>query len=624
MINKKQLRLLIIMLKSMEESEHILRSSIDMHGTISDDYPECEPILGFKNMFLKRHQLQTVQAMLDLEKQKQVVGEHEYLISEIGILGNKVGSGKSFCVLGLILKSCRLQKQPFLKQPFGNFAYIMNDRSYMEIKGGNLLVVPNHIIKSVWERYIVENTNLSYIVISPNILGEWDKLSEYDIVICGASYYNILMKTCPWTWSRVIIDEADTIKLPACQKPHARFVWFVSSSTTNMLFASGGYIQYDKVNGTPTKVFCRGIVNNGYIKNTFKTLESRNANPILNLIIIKLNDKYVDRYLNLPKIYNYNKICYNPYHLRILDGTISDNVIRCLNGYDNDSALEAMGCPVDTKENLISYVCRTSIIQRQNLVHKLEYLKKVESVSVETKNKMNQKFKEIQEKIREIDKKVLQIRKRINELDQVDETEHYCPICLNTTPGEMCMLSCCLNMYCVNCVKKLLQHHIIECPLCRCNITIDKILKPVQSNNNITNDTKNDKLLSVLKDIILNDESVIIFTLYDNTLLSINGILDKLHYKHRTLCGNNSAINKTIKLFEEETIKIIVANASTYGCGLNLTKADNIIIYQEMDTSLKMQIIGRSYRMGRSNELKIYNLLHENEYDNVVNKRSAI
>ena len=67
-------------------------------------------------------------------------------------------------------------------------------------------------------------------------------------------------------------------------------------------------------------------------------------------------------------------------------------VIRVQNGYDNDSALEAMGCPVDTKENLISYVCRTSFIQRQNLVHKLEYLKKVESVSIETKKQDESKI----------------------------------------------------------------------------------------------------------------------------------------------------------------------------------------------------------------------------------------
>lgn len=597
----------------MDEPEHLLRNSLIRNGTISGEYAECEQPSEMKNIILKRHQLQTIQAMIDLEKQKQLVGEHEYLVSEIGILGNKVGSGKSFCILGLILNRCRLTKQPFLKQPFGNFAYIMNDRSYMEIKGGNLIVAPNHIIKPVWENYIRMHTSLSYVIVSPSILGEWEKMSCCDIVLCGASYYNVLMKTCPWTWSRTIIDEADTIKLPACQKPKARFVWFVTSSLANLLFASGGYIYYDKDNKVVQNVVCRGVVNNGYIKNTFKTLETRTANSILKLIIIKLTDSYVDTYLNLPKIFNYNKICYNPYYLSILDGTISESVVSCLNGNDTESALEAMGCPVDSKENLISYVCRTYVVQRQNLVHKLTYLEKVECLTTETKQSVNKKVIDIKQKITEIDNKVSKIRERITNLDGIDDIDYYCPVCLTTSDGNMCMLSCCLNMYCVKCVKELLRNHIFECPLCRCEITIDKILKSVSNEKRKTLETKNDKLLTILKEINQNNETVIIFTLYEHTLSVINSLINNLHYKHRTLGGNNASINKTMTWFEEGRIKIILANATTYGCGLNLTKADNIIIYQDMDSNLKMQIIGRAYRMGRKNELKIYNLLHENE-----------
>lgn len=596
----------------MDESDYRLRNDIVRKGTICDEYVECEQPCNLKNMILKRHQLQTIQAMMDLEKQKQIVGEHEYLVSEIGILGNKVGSGKSFCVIGLILLQNRLIKQPFLKQPFGNFAYIMNDRSYMDIKGGNLIVAPNHIIKPVWEQYLTRNTNLSYVIVTPSILGDWDKISQCDVVLCGSTYYNVLMKTCPWTWSRTIIDEADTIKLPACHKPKSRFVWFVTSSLDNLLFASGNAAYYDTNNKVVQNVVCRGVVNNGYIKNTFKTLEHRSANSILKLIIIKLHDKYVDSYLNLPKIYNYNKICYNPYYLTVLDGTISDSVISCLNGNDNESALEAVGCPVDSKENLISFVCRTYIVQRQNLVHKLSYLEKIECLTNETKMNVTKKCVDIQQKILEIDNKVAKIRRRITELDAFGDIDYYCPICLSTSAGNMCMLSCCLNMYCVACVKDLLKNHILECPLCRCEITIDKILKSVP-NDTKQMETKNNKLMNILKEINDNNETVIIFTLYEHTISVVNTLINQLHFKYRILCGNNASINKTMTWFDEGRVRIILANASTYGCGLNLTKADNIIIYQQMDSNLKMQIIGRAYRMGRNKELKIFNLLHENE-----------
>ena len=600
---------------TMDESEHELRTHIDRKGTINNDHPVCPQPAGFNNIFLKRHQLQTIHAMMELEEKKQTVDSGEYLVSEIGVLGNKVGSGKSFCILGLILQKRRLIKQAFLKQIHGTFAFVMNDRSFMNIQGGNLIVVPTHIVKPVWVHYIHKYTTLSFEIVTTSNINEWDMLCKPDIVICSARFYNILMKTCPWTWSRVIFDEADSIKLPACFRPKTRFVWFVTSSIQNLIFASGGYWKYDKHNKIVHKMITRGIVNNGYIKSTFKTLESSSANSILKLIIIKLNDLYVNKYLDLPPIVYHDIMCKNPRYMSILDGTIPSNVTSFLNGYDNESALDALGCPVDSKENLISFVCRSLSIQRQNCIHKLIYLDKLENENNEMVNNVIAKKRTIVSNISEVDTKMSKIRERILSIDAIDAPDCYCPICLDTTPGQMCMLACCLNTFCIQCVKTLLQRMHHECPLCRCVITIDAILKPVTESSSDRNHhrTKDEKLTDILRDISKRSESVVIFTLYENTLSAVNSLLNSLHFKYKTLNGNSATISKAITLFNEGMVKILTTNGSTYGCGLNLTNADNILLYQNMDSCLKSQIIGRAYRMGRKQTLNVFYLLHENE-----------
>ena len=47
--------------------------------------------------------------------------------------------------------------------------------------------------------------------------------------------------------------------------------------------------------------------------------------------------------------------------------------------------------------------------------------------------------------------------------------------------------------------------------------------------------------------------------------------------------------------------------------------ASDIIIYHEMNIELETQIIGRAQRIGRSEPLNVYYLLHENEKHNVTN-----
>ena len=68
--------------------------------------------------------------------------------------------------------------------------------------------------------------------------------------------------------------------------------------------------------------------------------------------------------------------------------------------------------------------------------------------------------------------------------------------------------------------------------------------------------------------------------------------------------------------------KILLANSSLFGCGMNLENSTHIIFVHKMNKKMKNQVIGRAQRMGRKGALHIIFLEYENEkfvYNEVSN-----
>ena len=85
------------------------KCSLKKKGTISNEHPLLdEQPEHIVNVMLHRYQLQTIYAMQQLETGTTSLNSEEHITSEIGILANKVGSGKSLCVLGRISQEITL------------------------------------------------------------------------------------------------------------------------------------------------------------------------------------------------------------------------------------------------------------------------------------------------------------------------------------------------------------------------------------------------------------------------------------------------------------------------------------------------------------------------------------
>lgn len=604
-----------------------LRIRIHKEGTLRDDAHVCTQPGAILNVSLKKHQLQSIHAMQILEQNHKRVSEHEYLITEIGVFSNKVGSGKSLCVLGLIALRPRLAIQDIVTCHFGESIYVMNDRKYMQVLGGNLLVVPMHLT-SMWVQYIDKYTTFKHVLLKQAMFPlDWEDIATTDVVICGSKYYNMVMKTCPWMWSRVVFDEADSINIPACTKPNARFVWFVSSSLNNLMFCNGSYLTYN--DGIITRVITRGITKQGYIKTTFKELESTQANHILPGIIIKMNDTYVDGHINLPPIYDHIIRCKDPIYLRVLRDVVSDSVESMLNGCDTMGALDHLGCPVDTKENIISYVCRTLHVQRNNCLLKMDYLKTIETVDTDSIEVIQEKLRKTQQRMRDVDYKLTSIHNKVNILAETFDIENntvekYCPVCMENNVDDLCLYTCCLNVFCKKCVNQMLTvHKSGTCPLCRGELKYNEIILKYNGKKRIADTRTNvgvvqdkyDKVVELLKEKNnIQEARVLIFVWHDNTLTHLNHMLIAQHFTNfRILRGNANTITRTVTWFNEGRLKVLLVNASLYGCGLNLMGATDMVFFQRRGVDQESQLIGRAYRLGRVHPLHVHRILHEHE-----------
>lgn len=434
----------------------------------------------------------------------------------------------------------------------------------------------------------------------------WETMRQYDIVLCSAGHYNMFMRSCSLRWSRVIFDEADSIGIPACCQPNSEFVWFVTSSLNNLLFCNGYYWKIE--NQCITRMVTTGIVRHGYIKNTFKSLETVDQREVLKSVIIKMHDEYIDSYNPLAPIQHNVIICQTPYYLKVLHDIIPENAKELLHGNDLTYAMQMLGFPVDSTENIISYVSRQLRMKKSNLEKKLQYLSNLEfeneAQEVTKSNKLHQTYFERDK----VDKQLSKICQVIRSVD-LEEVQHVCPICLEDTKTNFVVHTCCLNVFCEECVHQVLSRNIHRCPLCRDVLTVHSIVKTA----NTILMYKNDILKNMLTTMAQTEgKKVVVFYKRD---ASVQHLLSELQVAYRVLNGNNVTIVKTLEWFTKTSHNILFVNVELYACGLNLIQTTDIIFYQRMSIEMENQLIGRAYRIGRNPtiSLMVHHLLHHEE-----------
>ena len=236
---------------------------------LNESFTKIEHVPGLKTT-LYEHQKTVVSAMMDMEKKRQLkmysVKQNQYvtLTYNVCILSEPVGSGKTIDILAL----CCLSKKPKaipditeLPYPTDTIHVSIVKRKFKRLLSPTIIFVGVSVLNQ-WEAAISTFTDFDILVVR-DVHGLKQLLSliesrgvnAYDIIlvkngkitvpielfddieledknkVAQPFIYNIIANLREYIWSRVVIDDFDTIKLPHnANIVVGLFTWYISST----------------------------------------------------------------------------------------------------------------------------------------------------------------------------------------------------------------------------------------------------------------------------------------------------------------------------------------------------------------------------------------------------------
>jgi hypothetical protein len=635
---------------------------------LKEDSPRSPTPSWIKTPLLP-HQQACFAAAINLEEAKThgidvtpVQGEPNggRLYTSHGILADTVGSGKSLIALSLV----RVPPPPATYTEFslrngsalgdGRDTGLLRQRNQLvqNITGltlrpvnACLFIIP-HPLMSQWESYVQNDTmlNARFIKKKQDACAEdfMTMLDRFDAVFVSNTMYATLRVAHPVhtiMWKRVFVDEADSITLTnTADEINGLFYWFISASWMNLIFGSGTYFNmasaYSPLPETPEAIVAR--VNALMAGPTFLSLPGTRHNNLprrmcgymtrdgvygmapVNFqsarLIVHASPQFIKTSFTPPRIINDTIMCLTPHNIRVLNDHISPEMLERLNAGDIQGALEMLGMTTHSDTSVIKAVTENLEKDLDNAKKTYDYKQSIEYSTPALKAKA---LEACTQKIASIESRISAIQERISKANA-----QTCPICYNDISGAA-VVPCCQQVFCFSCLCQSLQR-AASCPLCRTRIENIKdvhVLRATGMPENsviLTPDmpkpellTKRDTLLKFVNEH--KDARILMFSSYDASFGALEDLLRRTDISFATLSGSQARINKLLKDFKEGKYTLLFLNARNMGAGLNIDCATHVILYHKMNAELQNQIVGRAVRLGRSADLTVVHLLHENE-----------
>jgi hypothetical protein len=550
-------------------------------------------------------------------------GTNAEIKTNIAILGDKVGSGKTLMVITLITINKKIIERDI--EMGGSQFYSVKLKPSSPLVKTNLIIVPHKLLPQWKESISKYSPSLKILTITLNkeidsirkvkieIKKNWknedflvqseelqiDKLVDYDIVLIGETMYKRFYKICENVrFNRIFIDESDTIRLPKDMNCQFNFLWLIT--------------------GTPNRLF---YTNKNFIGKIFN-IDALNINSYF---VIKNDDNYIDQSIILPPPKRFMIKCITPKELEFIKDLIPTTILQMINAGNSDEAIRALNCNIDTNENILQVITKNLRDSISNKKIELD-AEKNKYYQFNLQKEHEQKIKLIENQIERLNNKYNNIKKKIYQLNDTN-----CPVCMGEFTNPV-IVNCCKNMFCFDCLAVSMgELKNNKCPYCTQLINQSDIhifqsenIKANSKSTHLSNKYKEKDKLDVLLDLVQNKKngSFMVFAGFQETFNKIETKLKELGISYHILKGQALTVKKYIDDFKDKKVRILMLNAQFFGAGMNLQMATDIIIYHRFSKNMEEQIIGRAQRLGKdlNTPLNVYYLLHNNESTNIEDK----
>jgi hypothetical protein len=609
---------------------------------------------------LLAHQRTSLAAALALEKAKEGIpvtplpGEPYggTFFTRYGILGDRVGSGKSLVALSLL-------KQPAPSANYTQYITRSNGRGFQDTSVGLLrqltqdttsmgvslrrlntaLILLPHALLSQWEEYVSQDTSLKVLFIKKrkdaSDPATFTKLLDQDAVVVSATMWKEFESCQPIhsiLWSRFIIDEADSISVSiSADSVHARFTWLISASWMNLVFSNGLFLNlglHGPLETTPAGVVRRiqthkvgDYLNLEGVKNTYirslcgDTYVTDYNSTMLNAasyhvtrLVIHNSEEFIRQSFDIPDILHRRILCQTPHTVRVLNDMISPDMMERLHAGDTGGVLDMLGMTAKTATDVIQAVTETVEKELEQVRKLYDFKKTLDYSSTQAKQTA---MEQLETKMARLQSRIDSITSRLKNAE--DQT---CPICFCSATAPA-LTPCCRNLFCFGCICETLKRRPI-CPLCRETIHDIQSVQVIGDHQAPSSSvdkpkTKQETFRSFLQQNP--NAKVLMFSGYDATFTDLANVLETDGISHATLAGSNARISRLLKDFEAGKYRVLFLNARNMGAGLNIKPATHVVLYHRMAIETQNQIIGRAMRLGRTEPLTVVHLLHGNEME---------
>ena len=466
------------------------------------------------------------------------------------------------------------------------------------------------------------------------------KICAADLVLVSNTLYGQLQEyvdTHKLLWKRVFYDEADTLHLPSTRpRPTARFSWLISASWPNLLFPNVSHymthivlnqmINSQTIAGRPLdptmKQFLQTQLQHStsatytytrfyFISTAFFREMVHSGNEFRGRLILRCREEFVKESITLPPIQIRNILCRTSLLQQVVAHAIPADVRNLLHAGDIQGALQHLGVKSEEPVSLVQAVTDHKIKELERLRKTYEFKA---DLTYSTPQAKETALKNIKDKISSLEEQIKGLRDRIeNYKDEI------CPICFDESQSAM-LTPCCSRIFCAGCILASLTRSA-ACPLCRSNIQAsmlrgltEKKTESLKKNEIVSPPEplkKVEQLLSVIKNTP--NGRFLVFSRYDNPFYTIATDLESLSISVKQVRGNKDVISSTLKSFQKGDTKVLLLNSIQAGAGLNITAATHVILLHAMTHEEEKQILGRAYRLGRTEPLEVIRLLHPDE-----------
>jgi hypothetical protein len=577
-----------------------------MASSSSNQYPVVEQPSDFK-VQLFPHQLTSIYHMEEREKNEHIwISSTAKFKSRIGILGDIPGYGKSMSILGLIARDkmswkegestdiCKIDSNK-------NCLYMVTQYTKSFRISTNLIVVSQSILHQ-WVDYI-RLTPLTHYVVDSNKSLENIDVKKYDIILVIPTFFNKFHSMhSNYMYKRFIYDEPVNNVIPSMGTIQAGYYWLLTAT-------------YEYIGPT--------YANNRRITHFMHELCSPFFISMIKFFVVKNTDEYVRSSFVMPNTHNFTYKCIQPNTYNAIKQHVSPVVLNMINAGNIKGAIESLG-GTSTNGNLIDIVITK---QKEKLDHAL-YMKSLYEKRIKLAVTNNTEPEQANVSAHAMwSKKVDEHNANIQEMKQKYSTmlEEDCPVCAETMSNPI-LVPCCQHIFCGGCIVEWVKNKG-SCITCRSPLTLKQlvVVNDKDKDNGSSSKapiiqapepnmlyTKQDMVIRLISDIISKnkDAKIILFSEFDQTFDMIKSVLQSSHIVFKECKGTSKTRENVLKNFRVGNVPILFLNANYNGAGINLQETTDIILYHEMNDSIKTQIIGRANRLGRTSELNVHTLIY--------------